>query len=94
MLTIEVTQHHIDDANRYQILRGVTARRCPIALGAQDAGLHAPHVSHDTLTYEDEAGTLRYAMLPPVAQHFIVAYDSAEHVEPFTFHVDRKGVAA
>ena len=45
------------------------------------------------LTYEDAEGTTRYAMLPPVAQRFIVAYDSAEHVEPFTFHVDL-GVAA
>ena len=94
MLTIEVTQHNIDDANRYKILRGVTARRCPIALGAQDAGLSAPHVTHNMLSYEDAEGTLRYAMLPPVAERFIVAYDSAEHVEPFTFHVDRKGVAA
>ena len=93
MLTIEVTQANIDDANRYQILRGVAARRCPIALGAQDAGLHAPHITHDMVSYEDAEGTLRYAMLPPVAQRFIVAYDSAEHVEPFCFHVDL-GVAA
>ena len=93
MLTIEVKQEHIDDANRYKILRGVTAFRCPIALAAQDAGLHAPRVTHDMLTYEDAEGTTRYAMLPPVAQRFIVAYDSAEHVEPFCFHVDL-GVAA
>ena len=46
------------------------------------------------VSYEDVEGTLRYAMLPPVAQRFIVAYDSAEHVEPFCFHVDLDGVAA
>ena len=45
------------------------------------------------VSYEDAEGTLRYTMLPPVAQRFIVAYDSAEHVEPFCFHVDL-GVAA
>ncbi len=91
MLTIEVRQEHIDDANRYR--HGVTACRCPIALAARDAGLYAPRVTHDMLTYEDAKGTTRYAMLPPVAQRFIVAYDSAEHVEPFCFHVDL-GVAA
>ena len=94
MTRIEVTQHNIEDAQRYRRLRGVLGKSCPIALAAKDADIVLPDVSNSTLQFKDEDGIIKRAALPPDAMDFVERFDASEHVEPFEFAIDLENAMA
>ena len=87
-MTIEVTQHNIDDAHRYRDSRMQLCRSCPIVLAGKDAELIAPKVTNKDLIFETDEGERRCVALPPAALEMIERFDRGEHIEPMTFTVE------
>ena len=97
MTRINVTQHHIDDAQRYRATLDLLTTTCPVALAAKDAGIVYPQVSMDVLRYRPGVGSIsdtKRVPLPQEAKEFVQRFDNSEHVEPFTFSVDIEGGTA
>ena len=91
MTRIDVTQMHIDDAQRYRSEPSELPHHCPVAQAARDAGILHPNVSSCSLRYKDEDGSIKRVGLPAAAQKFINTFDNTEYyVEPFAFEVDMK----
>ena len=92
MTRIEVSQMHINDAQRYRSEPSELPHHCPVALAAKDAGVLHPNVSSCSLRYTDEDGSPKVVTLPSAARQFINRFDNTEYyVEPFWFEVDLEG---
>ena len=81
-MKVEVTQEDIN--------RGMpkVCDRCPIALAMRRAGCAFVYVEPHRVDWR-RRGILsgKYSSLPSEATRFIMAFDNAEPVQPFTFEV-------